>query len=108
MNIQIEDSAYLICDRTKRWSGSAGDLHIRRMTKKKPDLSAGEVAVKVTIALPSSLFDEPQLQARFEVPADAVTPPTVAGGQIENIEALILRETGLTVRLEPVDDGGEE
>lgn len=69
-----------------------------RMTKGKPALAKDEVAVQLTVELPSSLFEKPSLAAKIvgtgEAPRLDLTPELVADIQ-QHLEA----QTGLRIEL---------
>lgn len=81
------------------WKASA------RLTAKKPSTSRDEVAVKLAVNLPASLFVRPQLEAKITVPDHQVTPLTIDLETQDNIAALIQQSTGFDVRI--VADGKE-
>lgn len=58
---------------------------------------AGEIALKLHIEVPASLFERPELQAKIVVP-DA-TPAVIDATVAENITNIIRRETGVDVKL---------
>lgn len=69
------------------------------LTKGKPGLGKDEVAVKIAVELPVSLFTVPQIEARITV-ADGVAPPMAIDLAVkDNIEQLIQQQTGFDVRL---------
>lgn len=50
---------------------------IERMTKRRGQVKAGEIAVKVAICLPEGTFDEPDPDAVINVPKEALRGPSV-------------------------------
>lgn len=50
---------------------------IERMTKRRGQVKAGEVAVKIAINLPEGTFDEPEPDAVINVPKSALQGPDV-------------------------------
>lgn len=79
------------------WKSSA------RISVNKPAVSSDEIAVKVEIELPATLFQRPNLEARIKVPERAVQPPHIALEVIDDIERMIHQNTGFTVKLVQVD-----
>jgi len=74
-----------------------------RLSVNKPAVSSDEIAVKVSIELPATLFQRPNLEARITVPERAVQPPTIALEVIDDIERMIQQNTGFEVKLVQVD-----
>jgi hypothetical protein len=110
MSNSLKWSGYLIVDgssvmkdpnRPGCWKPSA------RLTKNTPDLNRGEVAIKISVELPASLFLRPQLEAKFTVPADSVSPPVIDTEVTDNVAAIIRQNTGFDVRFLPQEGGGE-
>ena len=83
----------------KNWKASA------KLSVGKPSVGRDEVAVKIAVELPSSLFVRPQLEAKITVPDHQVTPLTINLETMDNIAALIQQSTGFDVRI--VADGKE-
>lgn len=54
---------------------------IERMTKRRGQVKAGEVAVKIGINLPEGAFEEPEPDAVINVPERALIGPNVTVGQ---------------------------
>lgn len=79
------------------WKSSA------RVSVNKPAVSSDEIAVKVAIELPSTLFQRPSLEARITVPDRAVQPPNISLEVIDDIERMIHQNTGFDVKLVQVD-----
>lgn len=50
---------------------------IERMTKRRGQIKAGEVGIKVAIRMPEGAFDEPEPDATIQVPARALIGPDV-------------------------------
>lgn len=73
------------------------DLMVRT-AKRKPSLGRDEVAVQLTIELPSSLFDKPALAAKIvgtgEAPRIDLTPEFIA-----DLEQHLEAQTGLRIEL---------
>ena len=67
-------SCYLVIERDQRNSISLFP-RISRMTKDKPALRTGQIAVKVNLKVPTSLFDQfiPQVEATITEP-DVIVP----------------------------------
>ena len=79
-----------------------------RLTTNKPAVGKDEVAVKIGVSLPVSLFIAPQLEAKITVPDAAVTPLVVEMEVLDNIRELIAQQTGFDVSLKQVTvEGGK-
>lgn len=58
------------------------DLTSSRFVKNKPTLEENEVAVKLTVTLPDSVFNEPVATAEIKVPEqDVIRPEVVVEGE---------------------------
>ena len=51
-----------------------------RLTQRRPNLAAGEVAVELTVVVPAALFERPSLRAKVEVPDGQV--PTIITAEV--------------------------
>jgi len=74
-----------------------------RLCVNKPTVSRDEVAVKISVDLPVSLFQRTSLEARISVPEHAVTPLEISMEAMDNIAEMIAQNTGFDVKLMPVD-----
>lgn len=70
-----------------------------KTTKTRPILNWDEIAISVSLNLPSSLFQKPQLEAVIDVPETAVQPLTIETDVANNIQEAIQQATGYEVRL---------
>jgi hypothetical protein len=99
MSNVLSCSRWLVVEKgQKHWQG----LRVDRMTAKKPSVGARQVAIKVELALPVSLFVEPQIVARIAFDADAaqeeISAETVAG-----VESALLG-AGFTVHVAKMEE----
>lgn len=94
-------SNYIVVKANKRY----GRVHSvsSRLTKNRPSLEANEIAVKVNLELPDELFDKPQLEATVKVPKEAVSAPVIDAEVVDNVEQIILDQTGFHVKLEVIE-----
>ncbi|MVM33618.1 hypothetical protein GO755_26505 [Spirosoma sp. HMF4905] len=67
--------------------------------KTKPGLNWDEIAISVSLNLPTSLFQKPQLNAVIDVPDTAIQPLTIETDVANNIQGAIEQATGYEVRL---------
>ncbi len=75
-----------------------------RVTKTKPNTGRDEIAVRLDVEIPDSLFDKPTLEARIQVPEGEARGPVITTEVADNLAEVIRRETGLTIHL----SAGEE
>lgn len=75
------------------------DRGTTKTVKTRPNLAYNEVAIAVTLQLPNSLFQKPQLNASIVVPDEAVAPQTIQADMADNIREAIETATGLEVKL---------
>lgn len=102
--IPITWTGYLIIscnrDHIKRYPSTASYWKpTARLAVNKPSVSPTEVAVKIKISLPSTLFIRPSLQAKITVPDNATLPPVMDLEVVDEIEKLITANTGFDVKL---------
>ena len=90
---------YLIINKPKGWSPRPS----MRVTTKKPKLSPRERAISVTLDLPDSLWDEPQLEATITVPADKVSAPIIDANVMDNIQEVISQQLGVSLEISVVE-----
>ncbi len=83
---------------------------VKAFTRGKPTVHPGEVCVKLNLELPSTVFEQPAIEAKITVPKESVTPSVVSTVAVEKVKSLIEKDTGMPVRIELVgfDDKKEE
>lgn len=64
---------------------------VPKASKSKPDTSGNEIAVKMTVDLSDSLFEEPQLEVTLTVPEPKTKPVITSEVKREVAEALASR-----------------
>jgi hypothetical protein len=64
----VKDSCYLVLS----------EYGIERMTKRPGTLKRGEVAVRVSVGIADSCFEQPAVSAHIDIPESAVIHPKVA------------------------------
>jgi hypothetical protein len=69
------------------------------VSKSKPATKANEIAIKLEVEVPDSLFEIPELRARVEVPASSVSKPVIDAKVTDNIAAELSKQLGLNVRV---------
>jgi hypothetical protein len=76
-------------------------------SKAKPTTKADEVAVKLTVEIPDSYFEVPELSAKIIVPESMVNNPAITPQVGHNLSKLIEKQLGLKVHLSVGDDEPE-
>jgi len=104
----MEISQFIIIKGRKVNAYSNRRAYSSRMTKGKPRLEHDEVAVQVKLELPEELFDKPALVAKVSVPKEAVSQPVITADVVDNVEDIILQNTGFEVKLEIFGNENEE
>lgn len=74
-----------------------------RLTSRTPDLEAGEVAIKLNVNVPETLFKKPQLQASVTIPEDSVTAPVLNAQVLDNVKEVLAQTTGMDISLRVVE-----
>ena len=106
--LMMQKDFYLVVGAKKaRRYGSALELCTPRIVVGKgnqtPKVNAGEIAIRVTIELPESLFKKPAFKAKVSVPADSVTAPIIDASVVNNIAEIVAAETGIHLTIEQCD-----
>lgn len=70
-----------------------------RTTNRRGSVKPGEVAVNVTVRLPASLFQKPNLRAKIDVDHSKVTAPVVDASVVENIKQTLESNLGMSVEI---------
>lgn len=92
---EITDSDYFI----------PGSLTV---TKSKPNTSANEIAVKLDIEIPNSLFVKPTLNFEMTIPEDSVAIPVLNVEAQQNLAELLSEQIGQRVHLSVSADDVED
>lgn len=88
---------YLIITKT-------GNVTLRQQ---EPRLSANEIALRIHLQVPDALFKRPILEARMEIPDEAVPHATITPQIRDNVENLIKEATGLNMVVSLVEQETE-
>lgn len=75
-----------------------------RLTKKKPACARDEVALKLNLSIPDSLFVTPTLEASIDVP-ESQAPREITAEVCENISEVLHQQLGLRIQLSAPSDG---
>lgn len=84
---------WLAIKKTSNWRTTV------RTTKSQPFLGSNEIAFKLNLDLPDSLFTKPQLEASISVPESAASATVIEAETIDNVAEAIKTATGLDVRV---------
>ena len=95
---------YLIVKKPKGWSARPS----ARLTTKEPKLGPRERAISLTLDLPDSLWDEPQLEATITVPEDKVSAPMIDAEVVDNIQEVISQQLGVSLEIAVVEKADGE
>jgi hypothetical protein len=94
---QVKGEFYLVI-RRKNYNSLSG-----RISTRTPDLEAGEVAIKLNVEVPETLFKKPQLQATVVIPQSSVSPPVIDATVLDNVKEILEQQTGLAITLNLVE-----
>lgn len=95
-NSDTLEHTFYLCFKKKQRGFNALSV---RCTERQPALESGEVAIRLTAALPRQLFARPLLTARIAIDSSKVTPPTVEADVVDNIMSVVMREIGVDLKL---------
>jgi len=98
MAYNLEGEFYLIVKRSRTWNQLAA-----RLTGKSPSLEVGEVAIKLKVSVPETLFTKPQLKATVIIPESAVSAPVIDATVIDNVQEILSQQTGMQVTVAVVE-----
>lgn len=79
-----------------------------RLTERKPQIGANEVAVYLEVEIPNGLFEKPRLVAKMKIPESIVTSKEVNAEVTDNIEEAIRTATGLDMEVRIAEPPKEE
>jgi hypothetical protein len=100
MASMLEGDFYLV---VKKKNGYFYRLSGRLTSGKPSKLDSGEVAIKLSVSVPHSLFDKPQFQATVTIPQGALTAPVIDATVIDNVREIIEQQTGMDIKLSLVE-----
>lgn len=102
----LNAECYLIVSATYGYSKRPSGLRLPRIVSAKsgktPSLKPGEVAIKLSVSLPETLFQKPTLRAQITVDENSITAQTVDASVVNNIVELMQAEHGITLEIEGV------
>ena len=92
----LTSTFYLALSKKKVGRYTSSEL-IGRLSINPPALARGEIAMKLSVEVPSALFEIPALRASVRIPEDAVSPATIDATVIDNVQEILSERTGLDV-----------
>lgn len=81
------------------WSVSAPSASVS-----KPTIEPRSVAVKITLAIPDSYFEQPELLASIKLPDIAEQRSVVETEMLQRAADQLAKELGVTVHFDVIDD----
>jgi len=73
----IRATGWLVLECTRYAGGQAREMKLRRVTQSPPSLDGTQVAIKLTVQVPMSVFDRGIASIRIDVPEELVSEPDV-------------------------------
>jgi hypothetical protein len=73
----IRGIGWLVLEATRFVGGHAREMKLRRITQSPPSLTGTEVAIKLTVQVPVSVFDRGIASIRIDVPEELISQPDV-------------------------------
>lgn len=70
-----------------------------KISRNKPDTAADEIAVKLELDIPNSLFVKPTLNFKMTIPEAAVSLPVLEAEAQENLAELLQEQLGQRIHL---------
>ena len=70
-----------------------------KVSKNKPDTAANELAIKLDLEIPNSLFMKPSLNFKIEIPEGAASFPVIEAAVQDNLAEMLSNEMGQKVHL---------
>ena len=100
-------TCYLVVQGKKARYGKWREAGNIKVTKNKPSTAGDEIAVRIQMEVPDTLFEKPSLNVNLKIP-DSVQ----AGGEItpemtDNIADIIQAQTGLSVTVSAAESDEE-
>jgi hypothetical protein len=74
-----------------------------KVVTRQPSLGGNEIAVRLAIEIPNTLFERPQLEANLKIPTEAIPKGKITTSVTDNVEKLIKEATGLTMKVTVVE-----
>ena len=82
-----------------------GTIEVR---KNKPNTRQDEIAVKMDLEIPDSLFEKPTLHVGASIPEDGGYGPEIPAEVQQNIAEVVRERTGLTVHISAAEAEEED
>lgn len=78
-----------------------------KFLKSKPDTASNEIAIKLSLTLPNSLFMKPALEFKVDVPQGTLPAPLIDAEVTANLADILAERLGQTVNLVVDSPDGE-
>jgi len=73
----IRATGWLVLECTRYAGGRARNMKLARVTQKPPALDGTQVAIKLTVQVPQSVFDRGIAAIHIDIPEELITEPDV-------------------------------
>lgn len=78
-----------------------------KITGREPRLNANEISLRIYLEVPNAMFERPRLEAIMKVPVEAIPRAKITTSLSDNVEKLIKQATGLTMKVNIIDQKEE-
>jgi len=78
-----------------------------KVTKKKPSTAGDEIAVRLQLEIPDSLFEKPSLNVNLKIPDSVQVGGEITPEMTDNIAEIIQAQTGLSVTVSAAESDDE-
>lgn len=79
-----------------------------RVTKSRPYLESNEISILLDVSLPDELFSKPRLEAKIDVPKEAIGQSVITTEVVDNVQEAIKSATGLDMVVRVIAPEEEE
>ena len=79
-----------------------------KTTQSAPSLKANEIAIKIKMHLPETLFTKPQLQANISVDDKNVSPQIIDAETMQNITEIMEQQLGVDMTINVVNPSEQD
>lgn len=78
-----------------------------KITEREPRLNGNEISLRISLEIPNALFERPRLEAVMKIPVEAIPRTKIVPSLSDNVEKLIKEATGLTMKVNIIDQKEE-
>jgi hypothetical protein len=79
-----------------------------RLTSGKPSIRWDEISILLECNIPDEIFRRPRLEAKIDLPKEAVGPDVLSSEVVENVKEAIEQNTGLTFSVNVIKEDTDE